>query len=280
MANDLTNNAPKDALGEAFVGAVNPADATIHALEGGTLTSITNSPTSAQAIRLVTEQKDGGSPTIGTTGDALYSGSGSASLVAIQKGLYALLNGLGLINVAGAMADGTQKTLRTAIDGSLYTTSHQSMPTVISGFTNCFMSLDWSQSSLPGDFATSAATSYPSFIWPAHRYERTWISLMSQTAGDATTPFQVLYTYEDYLSYGDVGVYWHLVNLPAPTSESLMLNGSPVTRYVWRWSEADLNNFSDVAMSRRITGIKFIFKEGAGTGGIRGGFGWRWGIGH
>jgi hypothetical protein len=90
MANDLLNSAPTDASGDAFVGAVSPADAHIHALEGGTTTTITGSPTGATAIRLVTESKDGGIASLGALADALYNGSGSASVIAALKGIYAL----------------------------------------------------------------------------------------------------------------------------------------------------------------------------------------------
>lgn len=89
MPNTLAGNAPTDGLGNAFVGAVTTSDGAMHALEGGTTTAITGSPSGGTATRLVVETKDGGSATMGALADAAYSGSGSASLVALLKGIYA-----------------------------------------------------------------------------------------------------------------------------------------------------------------------------------------------
>ncbi len=88
MPNDLFYPAPADGSGNPFVGAVTPADGHLRPLEGGTTTAITGSPSGASAVRLRTEMVDGGMPTIGTTTDAAWGGTGGGSLVALLKALY------------------------------------------------------------------------------------------------------------------------------------------------------------------------------------------------
>lgn len=91
MANDEQNPSLTDANGNAFLGMVDPGTGHFHALEAGTATPITGSPTSATTGRLVVELKDGGNATQGSQADAGYSGSGAATLVSLLKGLYAKL---------------------------------------------------------------------------------------------------------------------------------------------------------------------------------------------